>query len=306
MSSTETKAKTWLEFSIFVPAVDANAWETWFFNIGAEVVTLQDAADQPVYEPQPGETLLWEETEMVGLFSGESDIEHLLAQLQSHCKPLPSPKYKIHYLADEDWSQKWLEFVEPIHVAENFWVTPPKLCAQITDIDAEILQLEPGLAFGTGSHQTTSLCLRAMLAERRRFPDKRVIDYGCGSGILGLTALKLGANHLLATDISQQALQATQQNAALNPGLASKMQLVLPREITASQTGDILLANILANPLIELAATFKRLLTSNGLLILSGLLEADAPRVIEAYQADFELFHRYQQDEWLCLVFNKN
>lgn len=299
---TETKAMSWIEFSIKTSAENAEPWEEWLLSVGADAVTLRDAADQPVYEPKPGETQLWAQTEVIGLFPGDIELSTILIQLQFYCSDEPIPKYKIRHLADEAWSEKWKEYVEPIHIDDHFWISPPALVNAIDDPHANILLLEPGLAFGTGAHHTTHLCLQAIIANRNQFNEKLIIDYGCGSGILGIAALKLGAQHVIATDISEQALQATQQNALLNHFSDDKITLAKPAEIAVDNPCDILLANILANPLIELAETFTQLLKPQGLLILSGLLETDADRVLAAYQENFECKRQDQDDEWLCLT----
>ncbi len=304
MSYSETKAISWIELAIIAKASEVEQWESWLLSIGAEVVTLCDAANQPIYELMPGETPWWDHTEIKGLFPATVQDKTLAAQLESYCSSAAlMPVYTIHRIADEDWSQEWLKYVKPIHIQSHFWVVAPALQSQITDPKAQILLLEPGLAFGTGSHPTTQLCLQALFQYQDYFHHKAVIDYGCGSGILGLTALKLGANRILAIDISEQALAATQQNAYLNNFDSKSIHVMLPENLILQPCSNLLVANILANPLIELATQFQQLLKPGGVLILSGLLEVDKSRVIAAYTPNFRLVNEYQAEEWLCLVF---
>ena len=303
MSYSETKAITWIELAIIAKASEVEHWESWLLSIGAEAVTLCDAADQPIYELMPGETAWWDYTEVKGLFPATVQAKTLVAQLEASCSSEPLPTYTIHCIVDEDWSQEWLKYVKPVHIQSHFWVVAPALRSEISDPQAQILLLEPGLAFGTGSHPTTQLCLKALFQYQEYFHHKTVIDYGCGSGILGLTALKLGANRILAIDISEQALAATQQNGSLNNFDTNCIDLILPENLTLQANSDLLVANILANPLIELATRFQQLLKPGGLLILSGLLGLDKSRVIAAYTPNFKLVNEYQADEWLCLVF---
>lgn len=305
MSLTETKVIAWIEFAIQSTPITAETWETWLFDMGAEVVTMRDAANQPVFEPKQGETPLWDNTEVVGLFSQEANIDQLLLQLQIDCQQKSVPCYTIRHIANQDWNKTWQKYIKPIHIGKKYWISPPAMCAQITDPHAEIIQLEPGLAFGTGSHQTTRLCLQAMLNYQNKLTNQTVIDYGCGSGILGLTALKLGAQQVIATDISDQALEATQQNAKLNQWSNKQIVTLKPQSLPDNVHAEMLLANILANPLIALATIFKQRLTASGILILSGLMTDDYSRVIQAYQADFKLIDQLELDEWCCLSLEK-
>ena len=296
----------WLELSFKVPADKAETFEEWLTVTGADAITLRDAADQPIYEPDPEKIELWQDTEVVALYPSNCDIDEILAILQQLCNPEPLPTYQIHHLGNEDWERKWLEFIEPMQLGEHFWISPPALTDQISDPDAQILLLEPGLAFGTGTHHTTRLCLEALQQQQEIFNGKLIIDYGCGSGILGLTALKLGAKHIVAVDISQQALESTQQNAALNDYSNTELTILTPAELKIDTPVDFLVANILANPLIELCDEFAKLVAANGVIILSGILAEDSQRVESAYQQHFTLTDKQQSDEWVCLSYTRS
>lgn len=264
---------------------------------GSLSIMLTDKNDNPVLEPAPGTTPLWPEVIIQSLFAQSSEAHHVREQFsRSH----PELTCSIEVLEDKDWERAWMDDFKPKRFGERLWIcptwhTPP-------DPDAVNLMLDPGLAFGTGTHPTTSLCLTWL--EQASLNDKVVIDYGCGSGILSLAAIKLGAKHLYAVDIDDQALQATQANAISNQLDEQKLTISLP---DALQTPvDIIIANILLAPLIGLSDRFQQLLHPGALLVVSGLLTEQVPILIKAYESRFTLDHSQSLEEWSILVFTRN
>lgn len=260
---------------------------------GALAVTLHDSADEPLYEPPLGTTPLWSRTSVVGLFETQAQLDAALSGLQAFFSPLP--QYEILALPDKDWERECLDSFQPICFGTRLWVCPS--WHDPPDPNAVNLLLDPGLAFGTGTHPTTALCLE-WLAEQH-LEGSQVIDYGCGSGILAVAAAKLGARHVWAVDNDPQALQATHANALKN-GVAERLHISLPDPVRPVQA-DLLLANILARPLIELARYFAECVRPQGKLVLSGILATQAEEVSAAYQTWFSMAPVVQRGEWTRL-----
>ena len=261
-------------------------------DLAALAVTLEDRADQPIFEPAPGTTPLWKKICVVGLFDAETAIEPITKQLEKTFGPL---QWSAEPLEDRDWIREWMESFEPMRFGQRLWIIPSWHSApNKNDIN---LQLDPGLAFGTGTHPTTALCLEWLDTN----PPKNytVIDYGCGSGILGIAALKLGATHCTGVDTDPQALEASHSNAEKN-SVADKLQLQLPEQAHI-ETADLVLANILANPLIGLADKLASLTKQGGRIILSGILAEQAQQVSDAYSPYFEMANPVQQEDWIRL-----
>ncbi|WP_194756808.1 50S ribosomal protein L11 methyltransferase [Aliidiomarina indica] len=262
---------------------------------GAQAVTYRDAKDAPIFEPGPGEVPLWELTQVTGLFPAETNMTPVvsnLAKVSFLQKPL---RYKTDQLEDKDWEREWMDNFKPMDFGNGLWIVPS--WHQPPHADATNILLDPGMAFGTGTHPTTSMCLRWVA--QTDMQDKTVVDFGCGSGILGIAALKRGARHCVGTDIDQQAILATHENAALN-GVAEKFDAFLP-EFAPSEPVDIVIANILAGPLQELAPTLLNYLKPGGQLALSGILARQADDVMAAYAPDVEFAPVQYVDEWCFL-----
>ncbi|MGQ3887989.1 50S ribosomal protein L11 methyltransferase [Legionella sp. CNM-1927-20] len=261
---------------------------------GALSITLSDKNDDPVLEPLPGATPLWPEVTIKALFLYEEIAQELaynLSKLYTHLQ------INISTLPDQDWERAWMDDFKPQCFGERLWVCPswidpPKPMA----IN---LILDPGLAFGTGTHPTTQLCLTWLA--KADLSHKVIIDYGCGSGILALAALKLGVQLAHAVDIDPQALQATQSNAKVNQ--INEQQLIITTPDKLTDKADLLIANILLTPLLQLKAKFKQLLNKQGILVVSGILNDQAATLIEAYKNDFVHQQTDNLADWSLLVF---
>ena len=286
---------TWQQLTFSTNAQAAEQLNELLLETEALAVTLQDAADEPIFEPALGTTPLWGQTELVALFSAEDDLQQIIRQLQKAFGPLPP--YHISQVAEQNWERAWMDEFKPMQFGKRLWICP-SWCEPV-DPSAVNLLLDPGLAFGTGTHPTTRLCLEWLDANPP--VNRRVIDYGCGSGVLALAALKLGAEITYAIDNDPQALLATEDNAKRNHLKPQQLQTWLPEQLPAL-TADLLLANILAQPLIELTGKFATLVKPQGTIVLSGILLEQADKVIQAYQPWFTLQPVIQLDEWVRLV----
>lgn len=268
-------------------------------ELGALSVSFRDAEDVPVYEPALNTTPLWQQTQVVALLEQESDIEAFLLQLTQALNPETVPAYHLEELPEQQWERAWMADFHPMQFGQNLWIcpswqTPPQP-------EAVNIMLDPGLAFGTGTHQTTALCLQWLDGNVDKFSDEKLIDYGCGSGILAIAALKLGAKSVIAIDYDPQALIATQENAQ-NNGVDSAIQCFLPANYTETQPVKGVLANILAVVLIELVETLTALVQPQGFIVLSGILREQADAVVNAYKSDFEITEVAYQDNWARIV----
>jgi len=248
-------------------------------------VTLQDGADQPLYEPPPGETPLWSATRIIGLFEADADMMTITAQLATRLEMDELPPWRVSPLEDKDWEREWMDNFHPMRFGERLWIVPSWHTAP--DGDAVNILLDPGLAFGTGTHPTTALCLQWLDEHGADHPE--VIDYGCGSGILAVAALKLGAGHVWAVDNDPQALIATRDNATKNQ-LTGHIDTIAPARLP-EQPVRLLLANILAQPLLELAEKFSRLVEPGGHIVL----------FTRHYTQWFDMAPAAQQEEWMRL-----
>lgn len=266
--------------------------ECQLLEAGALSVTLEDAGDHPVFEPLPDEVILWEKTRVSALFPQEIDLNALVLELQqaqadNHCEVEP--------VIEKDWEKVWIEASSPLCFQNYLWV-----CSTVCEPPhphQPVVRLDPGLAFGTGTHPTTALCLDWLAANPPQ--NKTVIDYGCGSGILGIAALKLGAKKVYAVDHDSQALQATRNNAVLNQLDANQIEVLVPQDVLPM--ADILLANILANPLIEFADYFANQLKPRGQIVLSGILVSQLPLILSAYQPYFDSLESKEKEGWVVI-----
>jgi len=283
----------WLQLRVAVTPQQAARLEEVLPDLGALSVTIMDAADQPIFEPELGTTPLWQQSELLALFEAETDERHLREQLQQLNESL---KYQFEHLPDQDWQRNCMDSFTPLKIGKRLWIVPS--WHQPPEPNALNLLLDPGLAFGTGSHPTTALCLQWL--ETANLQGRRVLDFGCGSGILALAALLLSAKEVIGTDIDPQALQATQDNAERNGLNGERLKLCLPEQLPAEKV-DVLIANILAAPLQQLAGQFAGLLPSGGKIALSGILAEQAEAVLDAYSQDFEMDAPTFQDGWILL-----
>lgn len=289
----------WQELHFTARKDQVEALEEWLFERGALSVTLEDQADQPLLEPGPGETPLWDAVRVVALFSGEQDLTPTLNAVPVDLATgVPSASEPV---ADREWTRVWEDQFHPLQMGERLWIcpswTPPP------DPDAVNIMLDPGLAFGTGTHPTTAMCLRALDAGID--PGMRVVDYGCGSGILGIAAARLGAIAVLAVDNDPQAITATRDNAARNQVPDTCLSTVLTGDVVIdawAESAEWVVANILAGPLVSLAPQLTALMAPGGRLLLAGLLADQANEVIEAYAPTVGLKVVDQQDDWVLLA----
>lgn len=292
----------WLQIKVNTHPQYAEQYEDILLAAGCAAVTFQDAQDEPIFEPDLGTTPLWSQTVITGLFAAEHDLDETLqligeAQAQAFPHLKAQSNLKAEILEDKDWEREWMDSYHPMRFGERLWVCPSWRDAP--NPEAVNLRLDPGLAFGTGTHPTTALCLEWLDAQP--MDGQHVIDYGCGSGILGIAALLLGADTVLAVDIDPQALTATRDNLARNLLDTERMQVCFPAEVPQRQA-DTLVANILAGPLTSLAPTLSQLVRPGGRLLLSGLLSQQAEAVSDAYQPWFEMEAPVSKDDWIRLT----
>jgi ribosomal protein L11 methyltransferase len=266
----------WLQLLVVSGRAQAEALEDAMLACGAVSVTLMDDADTPILEPGVGETPLWDCIKISALFETDADQ----SAIDNHLQNAGVAATNLHWetVADQPWERAWMEHFEPIQCGERLWICPS--WREPPDASAVNLILDPGLAFGSGTHPTTFLCLQWL--DQTDLAGKTVVDYGCGSGILGIAALLLGAQHVIAIDNDPQALLATEDNLARNGLDPSRLTLCLPDAIPAVEA-EVVVANILAAPLIELADNIAALTAPGGRLCLSGLMSHQAEAVSAAY-----------------------
>ena len=285
-----------LQLTLAIGCADPEPYEEALLAAGASSITLEDAADDPVLEPAPGTTPLWPTVRVKALFDAAIDRDTLLLSLTQQL-PSPLPPIEIADIADRAWEREWLKDFRPMRFGERLWICPAGMRPEEAADASVYVDLDPGLAFGTGTHPTTALCLDWLDSAALR--DKTVIDYGCGSGVLAIAALKLGAQHALAVDIDPQAILATNDNAARN-GVAERIRAVTVAEFTP-QPCEVLLANILAEPLEQLAPELAQLVAPGGSIVLSGLLASQAPRLAAIYDAWFDMAPVALREDWARL-----
>ncbi|MFH6561357.1 50S ribosomal protein L11 methyltransferase, partial [Aeromonas caviae] len=284
----------WIQIRINATAKTADKVSNMLLGRGAQAVTFMDAKDVPVYEPMPGETPLWGETEVMGLFDAETDPAPTIAFFQQIFGE--DVGYMVEQLEDKDWVREWMDHFHPMQFGERLWICPS--WRDVPNPDAVNVMLDPGLAFGTGTHPTTALCLQWL--DGLDLAGKTVVDFGCGSGILGIAALKLGAARVIGIDIDPQAIQASRDNAARN-GVADQIELYLPADQPQDVEADVVVANILAGPLRELAPLIAGHGKAGSLMALSGVLESQAPELETIYGQWFEMDPTAVKEEWCRL-----
>lgn len=283
-----------LAVTLELRGLDAEQAEDACFAAGALAVTWTDTRDDPILEPAPGEFRLWPAPRLQATFAGSTDPQLLRAVLSAALKVEPAA-LQMALLADRPWEREWLKDFRPMRFGRRLWVCPTH--DEVQDADAVVLHLDPGLAFGTGTHPTTGLCLEWLDAHAPI--GLTLIDYGCGSGILALAGLKLGARYAWCHDIDPQALTATSDNAATN-GLASAVSVVSDAARLPAQV-PLLLANILSGPLRELAPALAGRVSPGGQIVLSGLLREQATEVLTAYAPWFEMRIFGEREGWVAL-----
>ncbi|NMH60804.1 50S ribosomal protein L11 methyltransferase [Alteromonas ponticola] len=282
----------WLQLKIDSTAEQAEQIGNMLSANGAKAVTFLDAKDTPMYEPKPGEVMLWPDTQVVGLFDAADDLREIINNLKKAKVLGDNFTYKLDPLEDKDWEREWMDNFHPMQFGKRLWICPS--WREVPDPSAVNVMLDPGLAFGTGTHPTTSLCLRWL--DSIDVQDKVVVDFGCGSGILALAALKLGASKVIGIDIDPQALQASMENARRN-NVADRLQVFLPEHQPALKA-DVVMANILSGPLIELQDTITAYAKKGGLIVLSGILAEQIDKIEASYVKDMRLEESVVDGEW--------
>lgn len=263
-------------------------------------VTWQNADDSILFEPKPDSRPVWEQIKLTALFKSHHDLKKITENLLAYFSENTISHLSISKLKEQDWENVWMEHYKPVQISKRLWIcptweTPP-------DPEAINILLDPGLAFGTGTHPTTAMCL-AWLDEHIQ-GGETVIDFGCGSGILAIAALKLGCAKAIAIDIDPQALVVTRENAIKNGIEAEKLIICTPNQIP-ELTAEIVVANILANPLISLSSQIAELCKLGACLALSGLLAEQADSVEAAYKASFAFNLPIQKKDWVLLSAKK-
>ncbi|KPJ87761.1 MAG: ribosomal protein L11 methyltransferase [Gammaproteobacteria bacterium SG8_11] len=285
----------WLQLSLKSTERNAETLSDLLTELGAASVTLRDAADQPLYEPPPGATPLWNNIEVIALFDADQAVDPIIQALGDALAPAPVPEWKLEPLEDKDWQNEWIKHFQPMQFGRRLWICPS--WTSPPDSEAVNILLDPGLAFGTGTHPTTALCLQWL--DENISGGETLVDFGCGSGILALAAAKLGASQVWAVDNDPQALLACRANAEKNQ-LTQHISLCAPEELNLASV-DIIIANILANPLLQLAPRFAELLKPGGHLVLSGILGNQVEMIDTRYREWFRLERPVQQDDWVRL-----
>ncbi|MDA9558008.1 50S ribosomal protein L11 methyltransferase [Vibrio sp.] len=268
---------------------------------GALSVTFLDAHDTPVFEPLPGETRLWGDTDILALYDAESDTDWIITTIRNQQLLTKDFAYKIEQLEDKDWEREWMDNFHPMKFGEKLWICPS--WREVPDPNAINVMLDPGLAFGTGTHPTTSLCLEWL--DSLDLKGKTVIDFGCGSGILAIAAIKLGAEKVIGIDIDPQALLASKENASRN-GVKDKLDVYLPQDQPNGLIADVVVANILAGPLRDLSSIISGLIKPKGVLAMSGVLDTQAKDVATYYSTEFNLDEIKELNEWCRISGQKN
>ncbi|MFY0665407.1 MAG: 50S ribosomal protein L11 methyltransferase [Natronospirillum sp.] len=271
----------WLKIQLHdISPQSAETYEDALLSLGAQVVTLEDGADEPIFEPELGTTPLWQNSRLTALFSADVDAQLVILAFTDLMQQadVTVPAMTSDLQEDKDWIRAWMDSYNPIQFGERLWICPS--WHKPPQPDAVNLMLDPGLAFGTGTHQTTALCMRWL--DGLDLQGKRIVDYGCGSGILGLAGILLGARYMMGVDIDPQALYATRQNAERNSITSVQYDVYLPEDTPALQA-DVLVANILAGPLIQLRDQILAHLKPGGQLALSGIIRNQVEDVVAAY-----------------------
>jgi len=282
----------WLQIKARITDAEAPQMEQLFQSVGAVSVTLLDAEDEPVFQLDPGSTPLWQQTLLCALFEDDADAESIIATLTAGSRLLEGDLL-TEKIADQDWERAWMSDFKPMRFGERLWVCPS--WSEPPEPDAVNIMLDPGLAFGSGTHPTTALCLAWL--DSQQLINKSVIDYGCGSGILAIAAALLGATRVVAVDNDPQAVTASSNNRDMNGISAELMTVHLPGE--PHEPADVVVANILSGPLAELTPVLASLTRPGGKLILSGVLADQTETLMASYEPFFAMQAPVIQDAWV-------
>ena len=292
----------WTRIEMECGKVGADALEEALAAAGAFAVSLEEAARGPRFESWPPDTPLWEKVRVCGLFPRETDV---LERIAPHVPPGLLKEARVTDVPERDWVRAGRERIRPMRFGRRLWVIPTWAELPSEAESGAVIRLDPGLAFGAGSHPTTRLCLQRLAG--MDLSGRFVVDYGCGSGILGIAALRLGARRCVAVDVDPRALETARANAVRNR-VAERFDAVCPEEIAGasgragSSVSDVLAANILAEPLAALADAFKDLVAPGGELMLAGLLEGQAAGLVETYRPWFRLGAAAEEEGWVLLA----
>lgn len=284
----------WLQIRVHANEDTAEKISNMLMATGSQAVTFMDAKDTPIYEPLPGdEVRYWANTIVMGLYEADHDMDKVVTYLKN--QPLLSENltYKIEALEDKDWEREWMDNYHPMKFGQRLWVCPT--WREIPEPDAVNILLDPGLAFGTGTHPTTALCLTWL--DSLDLDGKTVVDFGCGSGVLAIAALKLGAKRVIGVDIDPQAIEASAANAKRN-GVENQLELYLPADQPTLEA-DVVVANILAGPLKALSEVITAYARKGADIALSGILENQAEQLLEVYGVNCDLEPIAVQEEWV-------
>ena len=286
----------WSEVSVTVNREQAPLAELVLEQQNALAITLEDDEDHPVFEPGPGTTPLWPTVQVRGLFDAGVNRDGITRALQ--LVPGINRPDLIHWreVADQNWERAWMDRFAPMRFGEQLWIVPTGMEIPFDEKNI-VIKLDPGLAFGTGTHPTTALCLEWL--DRQEVSGKGVVDYGCGSGILGIAAALKGAGRVVCVDSDPQALEAALENASRN-GVSGLIECLAP-DSYSENTADIVLANILARPLVELAPLLLNSVKTGGMIVLSGILKEQAEWVIAAYSSKVDRIRQHELDDWIRL-----
>lgn len=289
---------SWLQIAINTTKNHAERVEDCLFSAGAQTVTLTDAADQPILEPGPDETPIWNTVIVTGLFTFTEDKQTLLDSLEQ-CLSDIKFSYNTEILEDQNWTRAWMEHFHEMQFGRRLWVCP--LHIEPPEPEAINLRLDPGLAFGTGTHPTTSLCLRWL--DKNINDQNTLLDYGCGSGILAIAACMLGVSQADGVDIDPQALTATFDNAETNH-VNAKIETFMPDDFQNQHPDtqyDVVVANILSGPLAELAPMLAGHAKTGGDIVLSGILKEQAKPLIDSYSKYCKMDAPEFEGDWVLL-----
>jgi len=290
----------WLRVHIDLERINPSPVEQALVGLGAASIELSDAADNPILEPAPGKTPLWPTLRLSALFDAAIDATAIRLAVAGAIEAAPMPAMHFESVADQDWIKNWRQTLQPMRFGRNLWICPTG--STCPEPDGIVIKLDPGLAFGTGSHPTTALCLD-WLANSAHHGDT-VLDYGCGSGILSIAALVLGADRVLGVDLDEQALRATRDNAKINH-VAERLDITRPEAANCDRIGDqkfdLIVANILSGTLIELAAELRGLSRTGTRIALSGILSDQTESVTAAYRPWIEFEPPIERDNWVLL-----
>lgn len=286
-------------FEIKIPCHTSEATdiEDYFLSIGACSVTFRDAEDVAILEPAPGKMPLWKDIEITAMFTSDFDEKQVL---QSTQKQFPTRDIVLSKLENQIWERTWLKHFKPMKFGRNTWIIPSEYTA--VDEKAVNIYLDPGLAFGTGTHATTALCLEWV--DKNNLNNKEIIDFGCGSGILAIAALKHGADKVYCTDIDPQAIESTLVNTKSN-GVVSRIEVIDGNNVSSLKNLDVVMANILAAPLMTLVDTFYKMLKDNGELIMSGILSEQTDQIVAKFSQSFVDFQINIADDWASVYAKK-